>query len=153
MSELEAGRPSLSRARDFRIRSFGVDGLLQFDISRMMEMKIESAVTALGALAQEHRLALFRLLVQAGADGMAAGAIADELGVPNSSLSFHLAHLNRAGLIRQERQGRSLIYRADYEAMNGLLAYLTENCCGGLPCMPEAACGPATSSQAERKFA
>jgi DNA-binding transcriptional ArsR family regulator len=92
------------------------------------------AVAALGALAQEHRLALFRLLVQAGAEGMAAGALAEELGVPNSSLSFHLAQLHRAGLIRQERCGRSLIYSADYTAMNELIGYLMENCCAGSAC-------------------
>ena len=80
------------------------------------------AIAALGALAQEHRLALFRLLVQAGPDGMAAGAIAEALGLPNSSLSFHLAQLSRAGLIGQERRHRSLIYRADYAAMNALVA-------------------------------
>ena len=96
------------------------------------------AVSALGALAQEHRLALYRLLVQAGPDGMAAGAIAEALGVPNSSLSFHLAQLNRAGLIRQERRSRSLIYSADYEAMNTLLGYLMANCCGGASCAPHA---------------
>ena len=106
-------------------------------------MKAESAVAALGALAQEHRLALFRLLVQAGEEGKTAGAIAAALGLPNSSLSFHLAHLNRAGLIRQERQGRSLLYRADYAAMNGLVGYLMENCCGGASCAPDAtACTP-----------
>ncbi|HYC65186.1 MAG TPA: metalloregulator ArsR/SmtB family transcription factor [Reyranellaceae bacterium] len=98
----------------------------------------DTAVTALGALAQEHRLALFRLLVQAGEDGMAAGAIADRLGIPPSSLSFHLAQLHRAGLVRQERRHRSLIYRADYAAMNALLGFLTENCCGGASCAPEA---------------
>jgi ArsR family transcriptional regulator, arsenate/arsenite/antimonite-responsive transcriptional repressor len=92
------------------------------------------AIEALSALAQEHRLALFRLLVQAGERGMAAGVIADALGVPKSSLSFHLAHLNRAGLIRQERQHRSLIYRADYSAMNALVGYLMENCCAGTGC-------------------
>ena len=95
------------------------------------------AVAALGALAQEHRLALFRLLVVAGEDGMAAGAIAGALGLPNSSLSFHLAQLSRAGLIRQERRHRSLIYRADFAAMNALLAYLMENCCAGAGCAPE----------------
>lgn len=94
------------------------------------------AVDALGALAQEHRLSLFRLLVQAGAEGMAAGAIAEALALPNSSLSFHLAHLTRAGLIRQRRQGRSLIYTADYAAMNALVGYLMENCCGGAGCAP-----------------
>lgn len=103
-------------------------------------MKIESAVEALGALAQEHRLGLFRLLVQAGDQGMPAGAIAAKLGVPNSSLSFHLAQLRNAGLILQERQHRSLIYRANYPAMNGLVGYLMENCCAGADCGVDAAC-------------
>jgi len=97
-------------------------------------MKPDSAVEALGALAQEHRLALFRLLVRAGENGMSAGAIAEALGVPNSSLSFHLAQLRNAGLILQERQHRSLIYRANYAAMNALVAYLMENCCSGETC-------------------
>jgi len=97
-------------------------------------MKPEGAVEALGALAQEHRLALFRLLVGAGDKGMAAGAIAKHLGVPNSSLSFHLAQLRNAGLIVQERQHRSLIYRANYPAMNELVDYLTENCCASGEC-------------------
>jgi ArsR family transcriptional regulator, arsenate/arsenite/antimonite-responsive transcriptional repressor len=101
-------------------------------------MQAENAIEALSALAQEHRLALFRLLVQAGERGMAAGAIAEALGVPNSSLSFHLAHLNRAGLIRQERQHRSLIYRANYAAMNALVGYLMENCCAGAGCAADA---------------
>ena len=99
-------------------------------------MKGAAAVEALGALAQEHRLALFRLLVQAGDKGMAAGAIAEALGVPNSSLSFHLAQLKNAGLILQERQHRSLIYRANYAAMNALVAFLTENCCAGAATAP-----------------
>lgn len=107
-----------------------------------MEMSSRTAIGALGALAQEHRLALFRLLVQAGQDGMAAGAIAEALGIPNSSLSFHLAQLSRAGLIRQERRHRSLIYRCDYEAMNGLVGYLMENCCAGAGCGPDAVCAP-----------
>lgn len=97
-------------------------------------MKPDSVIAGLSALAQGHRLALFRQLVQAGEDGMAAGRIAEVLGLPNSSLSFHLAQLQAAGLIEQERQGRSLIYRADYAKMNQLIAYLTENCCGGAPC-------------------
>ena len=101
-------------------------------------MEASDAVTALSALAQEHRLALFRLLVQAGSDGMAAGALAERLGVPNSSLSFHLAGLARSGLIEHERRGRSLIYRARYAQMNDLLAYLTENCCAGATCAPPA---------------
>jgi DNA-binding transcriptional ArsR family regulator len=116
-------------------------------------MRSESAVEALSALAQEHRLALFRLLVQAGDKGMAAGAIAEKLGVPNSSLSFHLAQLRNAGLILQERQHRSLIYRANYPAMNALVDYLMENCCAGADCGAAAACEPATQSQATRKSA
>ena len=109
-------------------------------------MKASSAIDALAALAQEHRLALFRLLVQAGDKGMAAGAIADALGVPNSSLSFHLAQLRNAGLILQERQHRSLIYRANYKAMTGLVDYLMENCCAGAACDSE-------SQSSERKSA
>jgi DNA-binding transcriptional ArsR family regulator len=110
-----------------------------------------SVIAALGALAQEHRLALFRLLVQAGPDGLPAGSIAAALGVPNSSLSFHLAALSRAGLVRQQRQHRSLIYSADYKAMNALVGYLMENCCAGAGCAPDAACKP--SSQPQRKSA
>lgn len=108
-------------------------------------METGSAVSALAALAQEHRLALFRLLVQAGNDGMAAGAIADALGVPNSSLSFHLAQLHKAGLVRQERQHRSIIYRADYAAMNALIGYLMENCCAGVACGAASGCDAADS--------
>ena len=103
-------------------------------------MNCEHAISALGALAQEHRLALFRLLVRAGEDGMAAGAIADALGIAPSSLSFHLAQLSRAGLVEQERRHRSIIYRANYTAMNALVGYLMENCCAGADCAPNAAC-------------
>jgi len=113
-------------------------------------MKAESAIEALGALAQDHRLAVFRQLVQAGDKGMAAGAIAEALAIPNSSLSFHLAQLRMAGLILQERQHRSLIYRANYPAMNALLGYLTENCCAGSGCDAEVAC---ESPAQERKSA
>lgn len=115
-----------------------------------MEISSPAAVEALGALAQEHRLALFRLLVQAGDDGMPAGAIAEKLGVPNSSLSFHLAHLTRARLIQQRRQGRSLIYTADYAAMNALVGYLMENCCGGATCAPAAQRGGDAAQPQER---
>lgn len=112
------------------------------------------AVESLAALAQEHRLAVFRLLVQAGDAGMAAGAIAESLSVPNSSLSFHLAQLTRAGLIQQERQSRSLIYRADYESMNALVAYLMENCCAGASCATEGERGASLPSpHNERKSA
>lgn len=110
-----------------------------------------SAVSALGALAQEHRLALFRLLVQAGEEGMPAGAIAEALSVPNSSLSFHLAQLSKAGLVRQERRHRSIIYRADYAAMNDLVGYLMENCCAGADCGTAPACAAETAAaQMER---
>lgn len=101
-------------------------------------MEASQAVTALSALAQDYRLAAFRLLVQAGVEGLSAGAIAERLDVPPSSLSFHLAHLTRAGLIEQERRSRSLIYRANYGAMNALVAYLLENCCAGENCAPMA---------------
>lgn len=113
-------------------------------------MDMNAAIVALGALAGEHRLALFRLLVQAGNDGLAAGTIAEKLGVPNSSLSFHLAQLRGAGLIAQERQHRSLIYRANYPAMNALVDYLTENCCVGVDCAPTSR-SASPSTQAQRK--
>lgn len=100
-----------------------------------------AAVTALSALAHDHRLAIYRLLVQAGSEGQAAGAIAEKLDMAPSSLSFHLAHLTRAGLIDQRRESRSLIYSADFAAMSGLVGFLTENCCGG------ASCAPATSQK------
>ena len=103
-------------------------------------MQAEIVIRALGALAQEHRLTAFRALVQAGEGGLSAGTLAEALQLPNSSLSFHLAQLTNAGLIRQQRQGRSLIYSADYAAMNGLMGYLTENCCAGATCAPDAAC-------------
>jgi ArsR family transcriptional regulator, arsenate/arsenite/antimonite-responsive transcriptional repressor len=106
------------------------------------------AIDALSALAQDHRLKLFRLLVQAGQTGMSAGVIADALGLPNSSLSFHLNQLNRAGLVTQERQHRSLIYRPNYQAMNALVAYLMENCCGADECGSAMACvTPAPESE------
>ncbi|WP_119462052.1 metalloregulator ArsR/SmtB family transcription factor [Rhodospirillaceae bacterium SYSU D60014] len=101
-------------------------------------MHSKQAITALGALAQETRLQLFRLLVQQGPDGLSAGVLADRLGVPPSSLSFHLAQLVHAGLITQRRLSRQQIYAADYGAMNALMAFLTENCCGG----SAAACAP-----------
>ena len=116
-------------------------------------MEASQAITALASLAQEHRLALFRLLVQAGGDGMPAGAVAEALGVPNSSLSFHLAQLHRAGLVRQERRGRSLIYSADYGAMNALVGYLMENCCSGAACAPEAECALSAAPATQRRQA
>ena len=102
-------------------------------------MDTKSAISSLSALAQETRLAIFRILVEAGAEGLAAGVIAERLEIPASSLSFHLAELTRAGLIAQRRESRSLIYSANYRAMTALVGYLTENCCGG----NLAACAPA----------
>lgn len=109
-------------------------------ISNNTEMKSDAAIRSLAALAQEHRLALFRLLVRAGPAGLAAGRIADALGLANSSLSHHLSQLHEAGLIAQRREGRSLIYSADYAAMERLLGFLTENCCAGEPCLAPPAC-------------
>lgn len=94
-------------------------------------MEKTDAIAALAALAQESRLDVFRLLVQAGAGGMPAGRIGERLGLPSATLSFHLNQLRQAGLVTFRREGRSLIYAAAYDAMNGLVAFLTENCCRG----------------------
>ena len=100
-------------------------------------MEATHTITALAALAQEHRLQAFRFLVQKGAEGAAAGIIAEHLGIPASSLSFHLAQLERAGLIVRVRKSRSLIYSADFAAMGALVGYLMENCCAGASCAAE----------------
>jgi ArsR family transcriptional regulator len=94
-------------------------------------MEKTDAIAALAALAQETRLDIFRLLVQSGAEGLPPGQISERLGLPAATLSFHLNQLRHAGLVTFRREGRSLIYMAEYDAMNGLLAYLTENCCQG----------------------
>lgn len=91
------------------------------------------AIEALAALAQETRLDVFRLLVRVGPEGLAAGAIADTLKVSRATLSFHLSQLERAGLLRSARQGRSIIYSADFDGMSRLLGFLTEDCCAGRP--------------------
>jgi ArsR family transcriptional regulator, arsenate/arsenite/antimonite-responsive transcriptional repressor len=101
-------------------------------------MQSSEAVEALGALAHEHRLAIYCMLVERGPDGLAAGVIAERLGIAPSSLTFHLQHLHRAGLILQRRSSRQLIYAADFARMNGLVGFLTENCCRG----GEYACQP-----------
>ena len=109
-------------------------------------MKSNQAITALGALAHEHRLAIFRLLVSRGPEGLNAGSIADRVGLLPSSLTFHLQNMQRAGLLAQRREGRQLIYSADFGAMTALVGYLTENCCGSAtecrPCAPPAAVKP-----------
>ncbi|MGH8675658.1 MAG: ArsR/SmtB family transcription factor [Burkholderiales bacterium] len=107
-------------------------------------METIQAVQALSALAQGSRLAIFRRLVKAGPAGLAAGAIGEELDLPPATLSFHLAGLTRAGLARSRQDGRFVIYTADFQNMNGLLAYLTENCCVMSACSP-AVCQPATA--------
>jgi ArsR family transcriptional regulator, arsenate/arsenite/antimonite-responsive transcriptional repressor len=108
-------------------------------------MEKKGALAALGALSQETRLDVFRLLVTQGPAGLAAGIIADRLGVLPASLTFHLQQLVHAGLITQRRLGRQIIYSAEYGSMNELLAYLTENCCGqGASCVAPA-CDPAST--------
>src|SRR5271163_4781605 len=115
-------------------------------------MNSNQAVQALAALAHDTRLAIFRMLVERGPDGLSAGVIAERLGVPPSSLTFHVQHLHRAGLITQRRLSRQLIYAADFTAMNGLVGFLTENCCGEgrAACLPSA---PPASSRKSRKAA
>lgn len=97
-------------------------------------METKQAVQALSALAQDSRLAIFRLLVQAGPAGLAAGAIGEKLELPPATLSFHLAGLTRAGLAQSRQDGRFVIYSASFENMNALVAFLTENCCQGASC-------------------
>jgi len=106
-------------------------------------METTHAVGALGALAHEIRLAIYRLLVEQGPDGLSAGAIGEAVGLVPSSLTFHLQNLHRAGLIVQRRESRSLIYSVDFDAMNGLVGYLTENCCARSGESWATACKPA----------
>lgn len=101
------------------------------------------AVAALAALAQDNRLDVFRLLVQAGPGGLPAGAVAEALGLAPNTLTFHFDRLRMAGLVTVRREGRSMIYAAQFDRMNALLGFLTENCCGGAPCGPAVACKPA----------
>lgn len=105
-------------------------------------MEANEVVRDLAALAQPVRLQVFRCLVVAGPEGLTPGALVEAIGVPATSLSFHLKELTHAGLVSQERQGRNLIYRAAFDRMNALLGYLTENCCQGEPCLADgsAAC-------------
>jgi ArsR family transcriptional regulator, arsenate/arsenite/antimonite-responsive transcriptional repressor len=114
-------------------------------------MEKNSVVAALAALAQDNRLDVFRLLVQAGHDGMPAGAVATALGLAPNTLSFHFDRLRTAGLVTVRREGRSMIYAARFDTMNGLLGFLTENCCAGAPekCGPVVACKPARGKRAK----
>ena len=107
-------------------------------------METKQAIQALSALAQESRLSIYRLLIAAGRKGLPAGVIGEKLELPPATLSFHLAGLTRAGLAQSRQDGRFVIYSANYEHMNGLLAFLTENCCSGSACGPDA-CQTATA--------
>jgi DNA-binding transcriptional ArsR family regulator len=106
-------------------------------------MEKTDAVTALSALAQDNRLDVFRLLVQAGPQGMPAGAVAEALDLAPNTLTFHFDRLRMAGLVSVRREGRSMIYAAQFATMNALLGFLTENCCGGVSFAPAVACKPA----------
>ena len=110
-------------------------------------MDTKQVITALAALAQESRLAAFRLLVQAGPTGLAASKIAEQLDIAPSSLSFHLKELTHAGLITARQDGRYIIYSANFDTMGGVLSFLTDNCCGGAPCAVPSACPPAPSGK------
>lgn len=122
-------------------------------------MEIKEAVAALGALAQETRLSIFRLLVEAGTDGLPAGRIGEALDVPGATLSFHLKELSRAGLLASRQEKQFIFYAVDFERMAKLMAFLTQNCCQGMPekclTMVEAAlggcCAPPKKSQTKTK--
>jgi ArsR family transcriptional regulator, arsenate/arsenite/antimonite-responsive transcriptional repressor len=114
-------------------------------------MKTWQVIGALGALAHEHRLAIYRLLVERGPEGLSAGVIAERIGMPPSSLTFHVQALQRAGLITQRRLSRQLIYATDYSAMTELVGYLTENCCGQNEAACAPGCQPASTSPKPRK--
>jgi ArsR family transcriptional regulator len=105
-------------------------------------MQTKPVLAALAALAQESRLAVFRLLVQAGPAGMSPGKISEQLAIPPSSLSFHLKELSHAQLVTPSQEGRYVIYAANFATMNGLIGFLTENCCGGMSCAPPCAAVP-----------
>lgn len=112
-------------------------------------MESKTVVAALTALAHETRLSVYRMLVQAGPDGLVVGAIVDSIGIPPASLSFHLKELSIAGLVNVRRSGRYLHYSAEFGTMNDVIAYLTENCCGGMPCLP--VCSPVTIDLPKKK--
>jgi ArsR family transcriptional regulator len=116
-------------------------------------MEKSNAVAALAALAQENRLDVFRLLVEAGPEGMPAGEIAEALDLAPNTLTFHFDRLRGAGLVTVHREGRSMIYAARFETMNALLGYLTENCCAGAPkkCAPTRRCDPAQTKRRKKE--
>jgi ArsR family transcriptional regulator len=114
-------------------------------------MKTPQIIEALGALAHEHRLAIFRLLIECGPEGLPAGHIAGRVGLVPSSLTFHLQSLQRAGLITQRRESRQLFYAADFTAMNGLVGYLTKNCCAESGAECSVSCAPAQPARPVRR--
>jgi ArsR family transcriptional regulator len=116
-------------------------------------MKTPAVIEALGALAHEHRLAIYRLLVEQGPSGLAAGVIGERVGLVPSSLTFHLQSLHRAGLISQLRASRQLIYSADYAVMNELVGYLTDKCCSAVGQGCESACAPRVTKPVRRRSA
>jgi ArsR family transcriptional regulator len=115
-------------------------------------METHSALTALSALAQESRLAIFRYLVEVGPQGSIVGQIADVQGLPPATLSFHLKELTRAGLLIAQQEGRFIRYVANFETMNGLVGYLTENCCGGRPEQCAPACSPKNTKSTRKRI-
>ena len=114
----------------------------------MKSMKTPEAIKALGALSQETRLSIYRLLVQEGPEGLAVGTIAERIDVAGPTLSFHLKEMAHAGLVTTRQEGRFIYYSANYAVMNNLMAYLTENCCQGKGCAP--VCAPVTAPQRKR---
>lgn len=114
-------------------------------------METKQAVESLGALAHEHRLGIYRLLVERGPEGLSAGSIGEAVGLAPSSLTFHLQNLHRAGLIVQRRESRSLIYSVDFEAMNDLVGFLTDNCCTASSGSCATACKPAAKSKSAKR--
>jgi len=122
---------------------------LYFDIFE--SMKNQDVVAALAALAQESRLAVYRLLVKRGPEGLSVGEISERLGIPGPTLSFHLKELAQAALLTSRKESRFIYYAANFDRMNTLLAYLTENCCAGASCA--SACAPDTTTERKRKTA
>ena len=114
-------------------------------------MQIPDVIAALGALAHENRLGIYRLLMQRGPEGLSAGTIGQRIGLLPSSLTFHLQNLQRAGLITQRRESRQLFYSVDFRVMNGLVGYLTENCCGNSGADCGVSCAPATPVKVTRR--
>jgi DNA-binding transcriptional ArsR family regulator len=113
-------------------------------------MKNPEAIAALAALAQDNRLDVFRLLVEAGPDGLPAGQVAERLRLAPNTLTFHFDRLREAGLLNVRREGRSMIYAAQFETMSALVAFLTENCCQGAACAPAVACSPKSARRKQR---